>query len=195
MDVKQYQGIPYIDGRRDCYGLARKYYYDEHGLFLRNYARPIDFAFLVEDPETNRRTSLLDLFGPNFSAEGFIPHMGNWKSLSVGDALLIGVGETTVANHCAIYIGNNAILHHLYGKHSSIDALTPYWKSATIQIVRHPKVYKAQPVQPSLDFMEVVNPHVRRRLLRAQAEMESRRGTLRGDPEGRDSGGATEPTS
>ncbi len=193
MDLKQYTGIPYVDGRRDCYGLARMFYYKEHGLFLRNYARPIDFAFLVEDPETKKRTSLLDLFGPNFANEGFVPHMGNWKSLAVGDALLIGVGETSVANHCAIYVGNNLLLHHLYGRMSSVDALTDYWKSATIQVVRHPQVYKTRPVEASLDFMEVMNPHVRRRLQLAQAQMDARRGALRADPARRDDSGATEP--
>lgn len=182
-DFKDFVGIYYYPGKRDCYGLIRRIAWEKFGVRLRNYARPEDFAYLVEDAETGKRQSLMDLLTPNWDREGFVAQNGSWKELAVGDCFLFTVGETTVPNHCGMYIGNNAFIHHLYGKMSQIEALTPWWKSATVQVLRHPGIYKKAPLEPSLDFMEIVNPNVRRRLQRAKEEMESRRGALRTDSE------------
>lgn len=178
---KQYTGIMYLPGRRDCFGLARQFYWNEHGLYIKNYARPEDFAFKMRNDDTGIEESVLDLFSHCFPESGFIPQNGNWRSLEVGDGLLFNVGNSTVVNHCGIYLGNNAFLHHLYGKVSQIEALSDFWRSACIQKLRHPRVYKERPKPEPLDFMEIINPHVRRRLLRAKEEMDARAGEVRAD--------------
>ena len=61
MDIGELLNKPYVDGKDDCYGLARQYCEGEYGLSLRNYARRIGFD------EAN-----LPLLDENFQREGFV---------------------------------------------------------------------------------------------------------------------------
>ena len=120
--------LPYVDGKQDCYGLVRRYYHEQYGIALTNYARPIGFD----------RAGLY-LLTENFEREGFVHVDSSWRELELGDLLLMGIASRH-ANHIGIYVGNNYLLHHLYQRPSSADNLDDKWRGRTLNIIRHPDV-------------------------------------------------------
>lgn len=145
-------GIPYMDGRDDCYGLVRRYYQDEYGLELKNYARPVDIF-----------QSGKDLLSENFQSEGFEIVDTNYRDLQLGDGLLIAIG-CKLMNHVAIYVGNNLILHHLYKRPSGTDNFSEAWKQRTLSIVRHPFITEENDkLKENIELFNHLPPHVRHR--------------------------------
>lgn len=145
-------GLQYKAGRDDCYGLVRRFYKDEYGLSLRNYARPLDIFF-----------SGKDLISENFSREGFDIVDTNYRDLQLGDGLLIALG-CRVMNHVSVYVGNNMILHHLHNRPSSADDLSEAWKQRTLSVVRHPFITeKNSEHKERIDLLDLLPPHVRHR--------------------------------
>src|SRR5688500_18700390 len=125
---KHLLGIPYLEGKDDCYGLVRRYYDNVYGITLKNWARPTE-AF----------HSGMDLLGGKLKDEGFEITEDSLDRLQVGDFLAITIG-CKIANHCAVYVGNNMILHHLVDSPSREDNYSKAWKQRTLYVVRHPFV-------------------------------------------------------
>lgn len=149
---KHLLGQPYIDGEQDCYGLIRSYYRDVYEIEIKNWARPID-AF----------RSGMDLLGGRLSDEGFELTQDSLDRLHVGDLLLIAIG-CKVANHTAVYVGNNYILHHLADKPSSEDTFSGAWKQRVLSAVRHPFVTEANAKgMESADLLQLLPEHVKLR--------------------------------
>lgn len=127
-DFKKYTGIDFHHGSTDCYGLVRKVYSDLFKIELTNYARPDDWW----DHE-----DLYNLYMDNFEAEGFrIVDSDLIHTWEVGDLILMAI-QSTVPNHAAIYIGNGKILHHFYGRKSTIENYCRIWKNTTTGVIRH----------------------------------------------------------
>lgn len=130
------EGLPYAEGRDDCYGLARRYY-RKYGLNLRNYARPTGFSYYG-----------MDLISKNLEAEGFVYLDVALDRLEVGDGITMAINRSEFANHVAVYVGNRMILHHLHGAKSIAENFSDRWKSRVMNIVRHPKVTEQNTMAP-----------------------------------------------
>jgi cell wall-associated NlpC family hydrolase len=138
--------IPYVDGDQDCYGLVRKYYLKNYELSLRNYARPIDFA------------DTFDLISANFIREGFEIKDISLDHLEIGDGLLLTLNNRKYVNHVGVFVGNSYVLHHLYKRSSSIDALTQVWKNRITSVVRHPDVTELnRTIAKPINFLDLIN--------------------------------------
>lgn len=127
-DFRQYIGIDFVHGSTDCYGLIRRVYSELFGIDLRNYARPDKWW---DYPE------LYNLYMDNFEREGFrlvdSDLIQSWKT---GDLILMAI-QSTYPCHAAIYIGNGKILHHFYGRKSTIENYCKIWKNTTTAVIRH----------------------------------------------------------
>lgn len=145
--------LPYIDGSQDCYGLVRRYYREQYGMVLTNYARPIGFD----------RAGLM-LLTDNFMREGFTAIDCSWREIQIGDLFLMNIASRHGANHIGVYVGNGYMLHHLYKRPSAADALDERWKSRVLNILRHPDVMALnnQKLQQT-DVRLLLPPHLRSR--------------------------------
>ncbi len=144
-DFQKYGGIEFEEGWQDCYSLAQKIYADILGIQLRDYARPSMWYMLPE----------FDFFEKLFQREGFQTVSTNANDVRIGDALLMGLGRTEVANHIAIYVGRGQILHHLTGQKSRLEAYSPRWRTRVMRVVRHPKsstVFEGIPAESILQM-------------------------------------------
>ena len=116
-------GRQFCEGVHDCYALVRDWFAQERGVTLPDMARPKDWV-----KEGN--SILID----NFAAFGF-------KEITLaemvpGDCILFRVGAT-IPNHCAVYIGNNQILHHVIDRLSARDVYGEFWRKTSIKILRY----------------------------------------------------------
>lgn len=120
----KYLGRPFIHGVFDCYALIRDWYQGE---------RRIELPDFMRDAHWWRRGE--NLFMENFQAAGFRP-LRDDERLDHGDVILMQIGSR-VANHGAVYIGRDLILHHLSGKLSGRDIYGGYWRKVTRLILRY----------------------------------------------------------
>lgn len=54
-----------------------------------------------------------------------------------GDIILFALAQNQKVNHCAIYLGDHAMLHQLINKKSCKEVYGGHWKSATVCFLRH----------------------------------------------------------
>lgn len=143
---------PYVDGKADCYGLARDYYKQEFGLELRNYARPIGF-----DHEG------LDLLMDNFAKEGFeIVPVSGISALEKGDGLLFSILGSKTVNHVGVYVGAGYFIHHLYQKLSKCEALDQRWYQRIALVVRNPEISAINIAKiGKVSLLDLLPPHLR----------------------------------
>ena len=141
-------GLPYIDGKQDCYSIVRRYFAENYGLNLRNYARPSRFW---EDQS-------LDLY-KMFRREGARPVLDD--TIEIGDVLLMPL-FTPFATHACIVVGDNLILHHPPGRLSCVEPMRPKWSNRATVVVRHPAVTAAHAAQPAeqVHLHEILNAQV-----------------------------------
>ncbi len=119
-------GRQYSHGVLDCYQLVVDYYQRELGIVLPYFRR--------EDGWWNRGENL---YLDNFAQAGFVMvGDGTLAGMKPHDGLLMQVASA-VPNHCAIYLGDNLVLHHVYGRLSSRDVLGGYWRKNTCAVLRH----------------------------------------------------------
>jgi len=133
-------------GSSDCLTLFRDFYADNFGIQITNYARP-----------SNWSSDKLDLMRLCYEREGFNMITGfKLRDLRPGDVLCMAIGEAN-PNHFAIIVEDDQFLHHLYGRMSAQDTLTPMWIDKTAFILRHPDVPDLRPQHPDVDIMELIN--------------------------------------
>ncbi len=116
-------GREWVWGVSDCWTLVRDWYAEE-GLELRDWDRP-PLSTFNEQP----------IFDDCWSGIGFreVP----LEELQRGDALLMNIDGAGGVNHCAVYLGEQQILHHLRGRLSSRDVLNGYYLKNTGRFLRH----------------------------------------------------------
>lgn len=126
MDYQHLIGREFLWGVRDCYGLLVELYRDNFGIELTDYARP-----------TNWSSDADSLIRRLYERDGF-DMLANWKpkDLRPGDVLAMAIGESE-PNHLAVYVGDNKIIHHLYGRLSSEEAFRDFFRSTTCFVLRH----------------------------------------------------------
>jgi proteasome lid subunit RPN8/RPN11 len=113
-------GRDFSYGVLDCYSLIQDYY-RALGIALPDFDHP---DYFWENGG--------NLYEENFGKAGFYVV----DSVEPHDVILMMVGAT-VANHGAVYIGNNQIVHHLMHRLSSRDVYGGYFQKMTVRILRH----------------------------------------------------------
>lgn len=148
-DYRHLLGLEYIDGKQDCYSLARIYYREAWGLELPNFARPSRFW---EDPN-------LDLY-KMYQLCGFDLVID--QPYQIGDGLLMPL-FTPMNTHGGVLVEPNKILHHLPGKLSQVDTFLPKWSSrVTVQVRHHLITEQIKANRETIHFHEVSNAHLLR---------------------------------
>lgn len=122
-------GRKFVHGTdHDCYGLIKDYFKLFHNIDLPQFEHTRHWW---EKGET--------LYNDNYAAAGFekvYDSQFNLKDLKIGDMIVMQI-RASVPNHGAIYMGNNRMMHHMYGKLSKIDIYGGYWQERTSFIARH----------------------------------------------------------
>lgn len=116
---------PFVKGVFDCYSLVRAYFYKERGVALP--------AYIYSDPVYEVGKSL---FSDLFQSFGF--QSIKQDDVLPGDCFLMNV-RSTAANHCAVYLGDNMILHHVTNCLSRREPYSGYWRRATVDTLRYIK--------------------------------------------------------
>lgn len=121
-----YVGRPYVFGTFDCYSLVVDYYEREYGIHLNQ------FPHL----RINQwwRHGLDILHEPAWDELGFDKvENGEFQQ---GDVLCLAM-DSEVANHVALYVTGDIILHHLVNRLSRRETFGPYWFSRVKLHLRH----------------------------------------------------------
>ncbi|MDR5777558.1 MULTISPECIES: Mov34/MPN/PAD-1 family protein [unclassified Caballeronia] len=119
-------GARFVHGVDDCYGVVRRYYHAALGLELPDFERAGKWW----------TDTACSLYLDNYEAAGFIS-LGFDARLHTGDVLLMAIASRYgVPNHAAVYLGNDEILHHLWGQLSRRELLPRYRKHVT-HVLRH----------------------------------------------------------
>lgn len=134
-------GRPHLMGVVDCFSLGRELFVENFGIEIPNYARPADW-----------RAGNIDLPRLLYEQNGFQMYT-DWKreDLRPGDVLLMTIGDTA-ANHFAYYVGENTIIHHLFGRLSCAEPFRDFWRNSVCYMLRHPAVPDLRPVLPDTDI-------------------------------------------
>lgn len=141
------EGRPFTGiGNDDCLKLFRDFFKDNFDISIRDYARPHDWS-----------SDKLDLMGRCYEREGF-EKITDWKlkDLRPADVLCLAIGESN-PNHFAVYVGDDVILHHLYGKMSRAEQMRDFWRNHTCYILRHRSVPDLRPVYPEVLLSDLID--------------------------------------
>jgi len=120
---------PPLEGREcvinvsDCLTLTTDYYSEKHGITLPAIARSIDW---------NERGE--NLINDNLEAWGF--HEVPMAEAKPSDLVLFKLPRSKVANHIGVFLGEDQVLHLLWGRLSCVDNLSTYVKHID-KVVRH----------------------------------------------------------
>lgn len=137
-------GRSYCPRKQNCYTMVREIYADNFAIDLRDYPFPVDW-----DANT------LDLIGPLSETFGAIK-LEDWsiKTLRPGDVMAMAVRSAN-PNHFAAYVGENKVVHHLWGHLSREETLRDFWRMSTCFVLRHPDVPDLTPVKPITTIQEL----------------------------------------
>ena len=117
-------GREFVWGVQDCWSLAHQWYAECWFLELPDWPRPTLQADFDADP----------MFERCWKAAGFVE--ADRDDIQFGDALLMSVNSPGL-NHCAVYVGQQLMLHHMPGRLSSRDVYGGYYQKSTGRVLRH----------------------------------------------------------
>lgn len=117
-----YKGREFSHGVLDCYTLIQDWFARELQLVLPDFDRPDDWWLHGGN-----------LYMQGFAQAGFHQVQGQPQR---HDVILMQV-KSPVANHGAVYLGDDKMLHHLWGRLSCDDVYGGYWARHTVALLRH----------------------------------------------------------
>ena len=85
-----------------------------------------------------------------------LPH--DWQR---GDVVLMAI-MSEVPNHAGVIVEPGKILHHLYGRLSTIEDYRGIWRNTTVGVYRHKDVVLPVEETQQLDIRDVLSPAQRR---------------------------------
>ena len=116
-------GRPWSLGSFDCWGLIMAWH-KEQGVILNDFRKPYEWW----KPEYGE-----NLYQDNYIKEGFVE---TGKDPEPGDMVIMKL-QAEVWNHAGIYLGNNQLLHHAFGKLSKTDIYSGWFQEHTVMVCRH----------------------------------------------------------
>ena len=122
-------GRVWSHGVLDCYSIIRDWYQQERGITLLDFDRRDEWWLRGEN-----------LYAENFAKAGFREVSVN--DLQTGDVIMMTIGAS-VANHGAIYLGDEVMLHHIQNRLSTRDVYGGFWQKNTVKVVRHGSCFTA----------------------------------------------------
>ena len=115
----------------DCFTLVEDYYRDVCDIILKVPQWNKDNGYEWDFWEKGK-----NYYIDNYETNGFKRITDG--SLKLHDSLLMNI-RSPISNHCAIYIGNDKILHHLSGRLSCREMYGSYYRQYTTHVIRHEK--------------------------------------------------------
>lgn len=113
----------------DCVNLCALIYREQLGVDVG--VRSYSSCNIVDDDWYNKTTQQLFLQHLNSSQQ--------WIQVSAPkcyDIILLSIGDTNIVNHCALYVGNNKILHTALHNRSHIAPYGRFYQQYTTGIYR-----------------------------------------------------------
>lgn len=135
-------GRPFVHGVWDCWQACNDYYEKYHNLKFPRYERE-DAWWETKDGPSHYE----DLY----EAAGFYVVTG--EALQPGDLMIMEIGRTYHPNHAGVYLGKVSefegvgiaghgpfMLHHMYGRDSSVVVFGGQWEQRVRFVLRHKEV-------------------------------------------------------
>lgn len=113
----------------DCFNLCRYVYKQETGIDIVLASH--DYCNIIDEDWFNKTND--PLFENGALADKRWVKVSEPKSL---DFITMSIGSTNVTNHCALYLGNNKILHTMINKPSWVSPYATYYKQYTTGVYR-----------------------------------------------------------
>lgn len=138
----QYSGRPFLLGFADCLWLVKDYYqytlninFIPEAEVLKQNVSKEEYDLLITKRFTNEAEYVKDndYLKKYFETNGF----REVKDIKKNDVLIMKTKTYNFPIHCAIYLGDNKILHHPGDAISTVERLSNEYKKWVIYIMRH----------------------------------------------------------
>lgn len=121
LPIAPLEGRVFRAGVHDCFALVRDWYRLNRGVILPDIPRDDGWWEKGENV-------LLD----NFRKVGFVM-LPPRSPILIGDGFM-GAIMSSVPNHCGVYVGEGALLHHLTGRYSRKETFNPWRRYVSMHV-------------------------------------------------------------